>query len=216
MNTDALESFAAGAAAKAPKKTWTPPTEADFHAPEAPGVRYVLGIDQSLSACGLALIGAQRKPEGLVLVVMDAEKITTAAPLFKGFEEHFQRAEQLHDLIERFLSRVYFGTEGDIELVHEAPPVGGGRLRTPESSILSALAVRLAARKSWIRRGPMVPPQVHKTFVCGDRRADKKKHHAALTALAADLGIAQWEFVTNEATRDAASLALLHLSREPQ
>jgi hypothetical protein len=214
VNTDALESFAAGRPAKA-KEVWTPPTPASFHAPEAPGVRYVLGVDQSLSACGLVLIGAQRQAERLVLGVMTAQKIVTEAAESKGFEEHYRRAVQLHDRIQEFLVSVYLGTEGDIELAHEAPPVGGGRLRTPESAILAGLAVRLAAAKDWITIGPMVPPQVHKDFTCGNRRADKKEHHAALTALAAGLGIERWDLITNEAMRDAASVALTHLSREP-
>lgn len=213
MNTDALESFAANRPAKAVKAAWAPPTAESFVVPESPEVRWVIGVDQSLSACGALLLGANRYEGKVVIAVQQAWKIVTAAPEYSGYEESLRRAVEVHKRFTDFLVNVWFSITGEIELVHEAPPMGGGRIRSPEASLLSSLAIRIAGQRENVHLCPMVSPQPHKYFICGNRKAEKPEHHAALKQVAADLGIEGMALVKNEATRDALSIALLHLTR---
>jgi len=59
---------------------------------------------------------------------------------------------------------------------------------------------------------PMMRRQDHCKLVCGNANADKRAHHAALKLLFPH--IAGSELVTNEATRDALSVALATAQRE--
>jgi hypothetical protein len=217
VNTEALEAFRQGKKSKPAKALWEPPISSDFRLPPFPQVRWVIGVDQSLAACGAVLIGGTRRVDSLpAFRVMQAWKIATEAPEHvKGFEASLRRAGELNTRFRGFLTASWLDVTGPLELVHETPPpTGVGRMRSPEASLLAALAIRIAADvASDLRLGDMVPAQSHKLFICGNRNATKAEHHAALKKVAADLGVENFDLVTNEATRDAASIALLHFTR---
>jgi hypothetical protein len=165
-----------------------------------------LACDQSLTACGVVLFEVM--PERDRWAVHMAQKLVggeNANP-----EESLQSAERLHALIYTYVGQWISGTDwGHVRAVHEHPPVGGGAIRRPESSYLSSLAFRLAT--AHIPRLPMVRKQDHAWLICGDRFADKKKHHAQLKLLYDRIDGS--ELVTNEATRDALSVALFAAKR---
>lgn len=218
MNTEALAAFAAkDAARRAAAPKWQPPESSAFCLPRHPRVRWAVGVDQSLSACGAVLIGGTRMPDGRAAFgVEQAWKIVTEAPEgTKGFEASLRRATELAGRFKDFLVHAWLHVEGPLELVHEAPPpTGVARMRSPESSLLAALSFRIAGGNSTgVLFGDMVSAQAHKHFVCGNRNADKAEHHRALKQLAVDLGIEGFDLVKNEATRDAISVALLHFTR---
>ena len=220
MNTEALAAFAVkDAARRAAAPKWQPPEGSDFFLPRYPKVRWVVAVDQSLSACGAVLLGGTRMPDGSAAFgIEQAWKIVTEAPVgTKGFEASLQRAVELSRRFKDFLVHAWLHVEGLLELVHEAPPpTGVARMRSPESSLLAALSFRIAGEYSTgVLYGDMVSAQAHKYFVCGNRNADKAEHHRALKQLAVDLGVEGFDLIKNEATRDAFSVGLLHFTRPP-
>ena len=220
MNTEALAAFAAkDTARRAAAPKWQPPEWSDFRLPRLPQVRWVVAVDQSLSACGAVLVGGSRGEGGHPsFVVEQAWKMAIETPEgTKGFEASLRRATALAGRFKDFLVHAWLHVDGLLELVHEAPPpTGVARMRSPESSLLAALAFRIAGENSTgVLFGDMVAAQAHKYFICGNRNADKAEHHTALKQLGVDLGIENFDLIKNEATRDALSIALLHFARPP-
>jgi hypothetical protein len=220
VNTEALAAFATkDAARRAAAPKWRPPESSDFHLPPLPRARWIIGVDQSLSACGAVLIGGGRSKDGSpVFSVEQAWKIVTDAPDDKGFEASLRRATELSKRFRDFLVHAWLhGVDGVLELAHETPPpLRVSRIRSPESSLLASLALRIAADVSTgVVLGDMVTAQNHKQLICGNRLAEKAEHHAALKQLGVDLGIENFDLIKNEATRDALSIALMQFTRPP-
>jgi hypothetical protein len=88
--------------------------------------------------------------------------------------------------------------------VHESPPIGHGKLVNREIPLLASREYRRAAGGFPIL--PMIRRQDHAKLICGNSSASKKEHHAALRVYFP--AIDGSETVTNEATRDALSVAL--------
>lgn len=215
MNTDALTAFASGRKSSKKAKVWRPPAPEDFVLADDT-LRYVLAVDQSISGCAAVLLAAHRQPSGPSLSVMVAQKFATTPVEAGGYEETLQRAQELYGRLAAWITQqVVPRIRTDVEVVHEQPPVGGGRVIRPESSLLAALALRIVAETFAFPVQRMVAPQTHKGFICGNRSADKREHHAALKRVAADLRVSGMELVTNEDLRDALSIGLTHLAREP-
>jgi hypothetical protein len=217
VNTEALEVFAGDRKGKPVKQSWRSPEPDDFVLSN--GVtRFVVAVDQSLSGCAAVLLSAGRiePARPLCLIVHASQKFATTPVEAGGYEETLRRATELHGLFGNWmLQSVLMLVSGfGLEIVHEQPPIGGGRVVRPESSLLASMAVRLVADRHALPVARMVAPQSHKHFICGDRKADKKTHHAALKKVVADLGVRGMDIVTNEDLRDALSIGLLHLTRE--
>lgn len=202
LNLDKLKSFRTGEA----PAVWTPPSLSDYR----PGK--VIAFDQSLGACAVVALWCTH-PEGRppVLHVNAAETFRTESTA-KGHEGNFQRTMDLTTQIGQWMSARNFA--GDWQIVHEAPPSGGGTIRHPESSILASVAVRYATHGYTLR--PMVNRQAHAKLICGDGNADKKTHHAALKRLMTEYPITNADKITNEGKRDALSLGLCCLARRQQ
>jgi hypothetical protein len=212
MNTDALQALSSGQKKKPVKAAWRLPEASDFVVGAG---RAIVAVDQSLSGCAAVLLLAGRDVNGLTLRVHKSSKFPTTPVAAGGYEETLQRAVELHGKLRSWLvSQAVFGG-GGFEVVHEQPPIGGGRVVRPESSLLASLALRLAIHGVGALQR-MVAPQTHKYFICGDRKATKAQHHAVLKDVAVDLGIEGMHLVTNEDLRDALSISLLHLTREPE
>jgi hypothetical protein len=201
MNLEELKQFRDPA--QTPRKEgWKPPLRAEL------SYRNLLAFDPSLAATGAVALTSG--PEGVV--IREAEKfLNPNVGDATGNEENFRKAMELT----RNLTAWRQGIETDVtdwEFVHEAPPVGGGRLRHPESALLASLAIR---QSLWHHEClPMMPPQRHKFYFCGNAKAHKKEHHEALMRVATEWGVKGLEKIRNEATRDALSVGLTWLSWE--
>ena len=210
MNTDALESFAAGRKPKQ-KVEWRRPTLDDFQVGYS---REVCAVDPSLNGFAAVLLSAVNVRDQVDIMVLAAKRFTTATTAAGGYEESLCKTMELCGLFGEWIVDVARGHSlKDIEFVHEGPPIGGGKFIRPESSLLGGAAMRFALLMLGMSPHRMIQPQSHKLFICGDRKATKKDHHAALKVLATDLGISGMEHITNEDQRDALSVGLLHLTR---
>jgi len=207
VNTDGLKALAGKRAVKA-EALWTPPTMADFRE------GFVLAFDPSLSATGFVWLASVVTPIGHRLEVHSGEVHGTKAPEdVKGKMADVMRGQQLHwsfrNLLESFLP-----IKDDVEVVHEAPPTGGGRIRSPESALLASLALRIAAEGLGFILAPPVAVATHRKLVCGRvKDVDKKEEHRVLGTWARDLVLGYDRHVTNEAKRDALCVGLTHLAR---
>lgn len=185
---------------------WRPPVIEDFAAHA--GKTRIMAVDQSLSATGMVWLAVGRRE----LTVHQTWTFRSEADEdADGHEQNLQRAmnlgNQIHDVFREVYRNVTY-------VAHEGPPVGGGRILRPESSLLAALALRHAAARWEVPIAAMVQPQTHKRVVCGNGNATKKEEHAALAQLATSLPILGYSLVTNEATRDALCVGIAHLLRE--
>lgn len=177
---------------------WTPPALDDF------GYGRVVAFDQSLSATGRVFV---QRGEGFFRIY-DASTFAgnPQDPETTGREKDLQRGV---DLWARF-SGDFRSMAGDVVIVHEAPALGGGGMRTPESSLLAAQALRIAAAQHR-REVVMIQTQQHRKLVCGDAKAKKREEQAAALKLAESIGITGTEKITNASKRDAFCLALAYL-----
>ena len=223
MNTEALAAFATkDAARRAAAPKWRPPEMTDFHYDPFWG-RDVVAVDPSLRAFGAVFLTISSvKDQSPHVRVHAARKFTSAEGDATGWEANFQRAMQVGHDFRLWLSEDVFAGHARIrlEIVHEQPPTGGGRIIRPEATILGGFATRIAARDIGVLTQRMVAPLSHKNLFCGPRKPGEKgvtkaEHHAALKETAGRLGISGMDLITNEATRDALSIGLLHLTRPP-
>lgn len=182
------------------KKGWTPLTLDDL------GDGIVLGMDQSLTASGWVLL-AKFGPEIEVVVTgvlsggYDEEKSGLLTSLKRGVAlESLYRSGPLDAAI-----------RANAEVAHESPPTPGRTKDSGISSLLSALAFRIACAAEGIEP-LMYGAQPAKALVCGNANAKKAEAHAALRSI-----VFPWipgsHLVTNEAKRDALMICLLHLAR---
>lgn len=213
MATDALYALAA---ARKVSEGWRPPTVEDLRLPQYPEVRWVVAVDQSLRGCGVVLLSGSRVDRAVQLGVRLAQKVVTEPGEAGGHEDTLRRGVELYERLRAFLAQVRLLTDGArLELVHEHPPIAASRIRRPEASLLASLALRLAAKDSATLQ-EMVSASTHKRYVCGDKHATKKIHHAALRRVVADFGVGGMDLITNEDLRDALAVGLHHLTREPR
>lgn len=199
----------------APKDTWRPPVPEDLSGD------IVIAFDQTLSAT--AAMCVHLDPHGQ-LVVNGPQMFAGSAPSslggteadLSGTEADLCKGVSIYHQFVTYLGKMRAMHRGDpITVVHEAPPVGGGVIRRPESSLLAAQALRIAADHLEIPVAPMVTSQAHKKAICGDAKADKRDAHTALAQLAADWPIRDYErYVTNADKRDALCVGITHLLRK--
>lgn len=212
MNTDALEAFAAGRPSKT-KDEWRSPTLDDLPMREY-YPRQVIAVDQSLRKFAAVFMLNTWVLGSPQICVLAARKFSTEEGEVSGWEANFQRAIQLAGEFKDWVLEVTPGFSLVAqEIVHEAPPAGGGRIIRPEASILGGMAVRVAARDLGLSTQRMVTPQTHKRFVCGTDKVTKAQHHAELKKLAAQLGVTGMDLIKNQDQRDAFSVGLVQLSR---
>jgi hypothetical protein len=202
IDTSALTNL--GGKRKAPKTTrapWQPLDLATLH----PGT--YLACDQSLGAAGVVLFEVMQMGSSDVrrYVVHMAE--TFVGGRTEGYDEVLDSAQMLQLALSIWVNKWVRGTDWGqpILTVHEGIPTGGGRYLKPELSLVSAMAFRTATA-GWTRL-PSVRYQDHAYLICGKRgEKDKKVHHAALKGYFDQ--IQGSELITNEAKRDALSVAL--------
>lgn len=193
------------------KPPWQPLSLSTLH----PGT--YLAADPSITAFGLVLF--EVSPDQRYAVHM-AEQFKTESGLVAGHEDTLWRAEVIEGLIQSWLQTWMVGHDwGHVYAVHEAPPIGNLRHSKFEYSLVTGLGFRLALRAAYQDRRseisllPMVRRQDHARLICGDPDAKKPVHHAALKEHFDAIRDAD-ELITNEAKRDALSIALYAAHRE--
>lgn len=195
MNIEALKQFSSSTQ-KPRKPVWRAPRAEDF------SYGNLIAFDQSLTATGVVAVSST--PQGIII----REAHTFPNPSVgdvQGNEEHFRKAMALTENVTFWRQNCATDLTG-WPFVHEAPPVGGGRIKHPESALLGGLAVR---QSMWQHEClGMVTPAAHKKFICGNAKADKNEEHAELKAIAAFLDFNGFDAITNEAKRDALCVAL--------
>ncbi len=167
----------------------------------APG--HVLALDQSLTATGWVYL----RVEGGNCFVANAGKFGGGFDdLTRGVEQDLQRGNLIYDKNQAGVMA------SDLRYVHESPPHAGNVKGGGTSSLMAAQSVRNAASNVGVGI-TMLGAQPAKRLICGNANARKPEAHAALKQ-----HCFPWIFgvdlVTNEATRDALMLALLHLARK--
>lgn len=201
MNIETLKQFRDDSSGSR-KGAWRGPRLEDF------AYRDLIAFDQSLTATGVVVVSSTRQG----IVIREAHKFPNpAVGEVQGNEEHFRKGIALI----RNITHWRHNCETDIsgwEYVHEAPPIGGGRIRHPESALLGGLAVR-ASMWGHDCLG-MVSPAAHKKYICGNAKADKVEEHQELKAIAHFLDFHGFDLITNEAKRDALCIALTYLAWE--
>lgn len=202
LDTSSLRGLGTKKAKTSGRPPWQQPVFADI------GQGRVLAFDQSLGGCAaVALIRTVHD-----LTVYATQSFKTAHVAQGGHEENFQKAQDLTRQVAQWIQdTIPYPPEWVV--VHEMPPVGGGQLRRPESSIMAAMAVRYAATSSLVPLAPMVAKKAHAKFFCGNPNATKKDHHAALMDVVSPWPVVGLHQVTNEGKRDALSVGLTHLAR---
>lgn len=161
---------------------------------------HVLAFDQSLSATGWVRLWSS--PDSGLRVLAAGSVLLHAKDFPAGSEGSLRKAVDLHG---RMAGVCKDWLWPETVLVHEAPPAGGAMSR-PESSLMAALSLRLAAG-----REPVVVQNQHsKKVLVNNANATKKQWHTALDAIS----IEGRNLVRNEGERDALCLALTYLYDE--
>lgn len=189
-----------------PRETWRPPTIADL------SDEVVIAFDQSLNAT--AAMCAHRTGDTFAVrsVTMIKGQVSGDPG---GTEGDLRKGVDLHHLFMTFLMKMKgYHRNDDLVVVHEAPPAGGGHIRRPESSLLAAQALRIAADRLDVPVVGMVSPGEHKRAICGNARAEKAEAHQALAQLAQEWPIRGYERVTNADKRDGLCVAIAYLLRK--
>ena len=180
--------------AKEPDPTpWVPPTRADL------AYGHVLAVDQSLSALGWAQVTSDA--DG-VRVVATGSVVHKPEDFPRGHEGTLAKGMALS----RALREVWGGLDDPPEglaFVHETPPVGS-RMARPESSLVSAMVVRLVVDELFHDVVFTVANQHSKTVMTGSPKATKREWHAGIPHF--DLGPGAKP--RNEGERDAVCLAI--------
>ncbi len=182
------------------KKPWFPLELATL-----PNCRYI-ACDPSITALGLVFLEVH---DGEVYI-LGAEKLSAASTGKVGWEDTFERAKAMESLVGAVLTD-WLHDYGDARAVNESPPIGTGPMMRIEATILTGYGFGRQAERLGATLESMVMPRSHKWLLCGNAAATKIQHHAEIRKLLPD--IIDGKMITNEATRDALSVALFAADR---
>lgn len=129
--------------------------------------RQILVFDQSLANTGYALIYGQQ--------VAATGNITTEI-VDKGDEDNFRRGLVIYEAVRGLINHFQ-----PTHILHENPPVGGRTIR-PDSSLISAMAIRVAAHRTDIPIA-MLHARTAKKRWTGNANAKKKPMKTAMLSL---------------------------------
>lgn len=200
------------------KAAWSPLT------PDRLRAGVVLAWDQTIRNAGWCLVASDGR--GQVEIELAGTCRTKPSGL-TGWEGTLSSALEQASNIEYVLYRRCadgVGVGRRIEVVHESPPSGGGKVARPDSTLLAAQAVRIAAQKQG-RPVTMLANQSMKRLLFDVVDAKKTpgpgqvKVSAITKAMVGDaVAGLDWlvgrELLKNEHERDAAALGLLRLTQE--
>jgi hypothetical protein len=168
-----------------------------------------LAADPSLTGFGLVLFEVDQARRRYCVHL--AAKFDVPKTEAGGWEDILTRAATLNYRLDIWLRQyVFVRRYTNLVAVHEAPPIGHGKMLNPEISLIASREFRASVRHV-VPILPMVRRQDHCKLICGNANAKKPEHHAALRGLFSR--IPGSEDVTNEATRDALSVALTAAKR---
>lgn len=162
----------------------------------------VLAFDQTIAKTGWAyVIFIAGSP-----ILKATGTIVQEATGIKGYEDYLVRAMTLRREINAVYQRVATATLLNLDVVHEAPPMGGGKLNKPESSLTAAVVVRLTCPGA-----TSVHARHARKVLTGNVNADKKQVREAL--------FRYWPSFAeikpmNYDISDAIALAITHATKE--
>lgn len=187
-----------------------------FNLGDAPGFRptltfpaenplWVLGIDQSLSSTGWALLG---RDGGGVVRAYKSGMVKTTPGSKTGFEDSLQRGTFIFEsLVDEVIPLC-----GPNLIAHEMPAARPPRSRNREAAPISAMAVRAAAKAMQVDV-VMLNAQKVKTVMAGGAKAEKSDVRRGVEqVLGADLG-SHLDYYNADVV-DAIALALVACSQE--
>lgn len=206
MSMKTLAEFRPGAEhvpakSKAKKAEWRPPTVDDL------GYGCLLAFDPSLSATGF--VALERTLD--CFRVMGAVTLRGDAPsILTGWTQTFRQSMDIRAKLRGLLR----GYDPDVwEIVVESPPMGGGKILSPESAILVANDLHMLAEELGFTMLPMISPQQHKKATVGNGGITKTEHHERLKPVLLGLAPGNLALITNAAKRDGMSIAVTDLLR---
>lgn len=156
----------------------------------------ILSFDQALANTGWVLF--EHDPDDGLEPIRTGLLTTDTSD--KGHLGSLCRAQDIHAQVLDLVFR--FGVPGVV--LHESPPVAG-RMSRPESSLLAALAIRMAYGDTTVE---MVSGQRAKAIVAGNPKATKAEVRSGVLRRVPDLATLR---PANEHTYDAAALAITYL-----
>lgn len=149
----------------------------------------ILAFDQSLANTGFALVFGKK-------VILTGNLKSKES--LSGHEASLDRAVILYDEVHSLLER----HKPDL-VVYETPPVGGGRMIRPESSLMAATVLRVASAKLSLPT-KMVGAQTAKKRLVGNGNAKKPEVREAIKKLDPNVMLIK---PMNEGIFDAIALA---------
>lgn len=160
--------------------------------------RSILCFDQSISNTGWALIVGKEVLEG-------------GNVKHEGSTGIGDMLDVLPEIYFRYLELINYYSPDLV--AHESPPAGGGRMRSPESSVVTAAAVRIAAADNYSGKIPvkMIQSQKAKKRWTGSARATKAEVKKALLQMVPSLENMK---PMNQAITDALAVGMLASEEE--
>lgn len=188
-----LERFAAGAKPEPEPTLWTPKPVWEGQ---------IVAFDQTMSATGWACVHADAT--GDVTVHKTGMCVTDTLGI-KGYGDYMERVALLRRQIRQALR------DTPTAVGHEEPPMGGGKMNNPDSSLVAGAIVRCVADE---RDLPVV--MVHakhaKKVITGNGNADKKLVRQHLErALPSMKGLKPMNYNVS----DAIAIAVVAFEKEP-
>jgi Holliday junction resolvasome RuvABC endonuclease subunit len=158
-------------------------------------------FDQTLSKTG-----------SIILISSGGKIVPYRSKMFEPTSEEVGNEGNLEKatlLFEGFL--IYFASHKVDLVAHEAPPVGGGKLMRPESSLMAATALRCAAKSLGIPVR-MVAPQKVKNRLTGNTKAEKKDVKLAIERMIPEVtDLKPW----NQDVSDACGVGIVAIEEAP-
>jgi hypothetical protein len=165
----------------------------------------ILAFDQTLSNTGFVILEAR-------LVIRHVGMISPADTGEKGHLDNLLKAQAIFAKAMEIVAMAKQHAP-NLRIVHETPPITGkgARMSRPESSLLAAHSIRLAAHLQGVHDIHMIGAQAVKSRFTGDRNADKKVMHDVLYREFPEI---RERKPNNDNTRDALGLAVLAAEKE--
>jgi len=181
-------------------------TESDETPPKSfrwTGNGVIVAFDQSLANSGYVVAEVAQKRLS-VMASGTIHTVTTGGR--KSWTDTLYRARELIEPMGAVLAEYQ-----PVLIIHEMPPIGNSRsMRRPDSSILSSLALWVAAGETPIR---MVDARAAKKYLTGKPGATKKEVRTALEKRLGDVFQAP-DLRKNEHTYDALALLITFIHKE--
>ena len=182
--------------------------EPDYLQPDDLAAGRVLAFDQTLgtpTSGGTGWVLLDKSVIDQQVVIVDCGFIKGKnTGMVKGNAMNLERSLHLYRTVIPLL--IQYAVRPDVMVAYETPPAGG-KMARPESSLMAAEAILIAADSLALQPPKMISAQRAKKSICGNPNADKPYVHKVLREQCFPW-IGQSNLITNEAGRDALMVGL--------